>query len=336
MDNLNYNDINTIGNSPLVSVLIITYNHEKYIGQCIDEVLNQITNFSFEIIIEEDNSTDGTRKICEEYASKNKNKIRLFLQNDRSKVIYISGNPTGRYNFIHGMKQARGKYIALCDGDDYWSSPHKLQKQIDFLESNPDVVLSHSWHKYAVRHVDDEYIIKKAPIEGQGYYPHPIASVKNIFSNELRCKSRTMVFRNVIEEFPDWFNKVRFGDVGLCMLLGKFGFFGFIEEELAVYRQTGMGVSKIGKSEPNFVLKHNIEWIRLWEYGDQYYDYKYHHVVVKTIKHFIKDIYRRNEDKKSALWGLKRFYKNETIGQKGYLIKMKFWIYLYYLTIKKN
>jgi len=128
---------------PLVSVVIITYNHGEYISQAIEGALMQKTDFDYEILVGEDDSTDQTREICKKYAAQYPKKIRLFL-NDRKNVIYINGLPTGRWNFINLLKNSTGKYIALCEGDDYWIDKYKIQRQYDFLEKNPDYGLVHT------------------------------------------------------------------------------------------------------------------------------------------------------------------------------------------------
>lgn len=124
---------NVLTEKPKVSVLVVSYNHSKYINACIDGILNQETTFEFEIILGDDESSDGTREILQEYVKSNTN-MRLFLHN-RKNNIEIDGRPSGRYNFLFGLKNCRGKYIALCEGDDYWTDTTKLQKQVDFLES---------------------------------------------------------------------------------------------------------------------------------------------------------------------------------------------------------
>ena len=118
------------GDKPLVSVCIQTYQHAPYIRECIDSVLMQETNFPFEIILGEDDSTDGTREICIEYHNRHPDIIRLFLRSEKDK-IYINDEKTGRFNYIQNLKEAKGRYIALLDGDDYWISKNKLQQQAD-------------------------------------------------------------------------------------------------------------------------------------------------------------------------------------------------------------
>lgn len=126
--------------SPLVSVCISTYQHVNYIKKCLDGVLMQKTSFKFEILLGEDNSNDGTREICLEYAKKYPEKIRLFLH-DRENNININGNTTGRFNLLYNIFSSKGKYIALCEGDDYWTDPLKLEKQINFLEQNKEYII---------------------------------------------------------------------------------------------------------------------------------------------------------------------------------------------------
>jgi glycosyltransferase involved in cell wall biosynthesis len=119
-------------NEPLVSVCCITYNHEKYIREAIEGFLMQETSFPIEILIHDDASTDKTADIIREYEAKYPNIIKPIYQteNQYSKGVGISAT--------YQWPRAKGKYIALCEGDDYWTDPLKLQKQVDFLEANPE------------------------------------------------------------------------------------------------------------------------------------------------------------------------------------------------------
>ena len=125
---------------PLVSVVTITYNHEKWIGKCIEGVLMQKTDFPLEMIVAEDCGPDGTRAICEDYAAKHPDIIRL-LPSEK--------NLGPKENEKRAMAEVRGKYIAFCEGDDYWTEPAKLQRQVDFLEANPDYTVCFArWRNY--------------------------------------------------------------------------------------------------------------------------------------------------------------------------------------------
>src|SRR5574344_1891550 len=110
-----------------VSICMITYNQGKYIKNAIEGVLMQKTNFDFELIIGEDCSSDNTNSICVEYVEKYPDKIRLISYSENQGMIK---------NFIRVLEESKGRYIAFCEGDDYWIDPFKLQKQFDFLENN--------------------------------------------------------------------------------------------------------------------------------------------------------------------------------------------------------
>ena len=117
-----------------VSVAMITYNHERFIAQSIEGVLMQQTDFAVELVIGEDCSTDGTRAIVRRYGERHPERIRLLLP---------ERNLGADANLAAVLKACRGQYVALLEGDDYWTDPTKLQKQVDFLEEHPDYVLCH-------------------------------------------------------------------------------------------------------------------------------------------------------------------------------------------------
>lgn len=130
--------MNTNLSKPLVSIVCLTYNHVQYIRNCIDGFLDQRTNFLFEIIIHDDASTDGTSDIIKEYFIKYPKLIKPILQKQNQYSIY------GNFGIIldNCFNKCSGKYIALCEGDDYWIDPLKLQKQFDLLQSNNSIALS--------------------------------------------------------------------------------------------------------------------------------------------------------------------------------------------------
>ena len=131
---------------PLVSICCLTYNHEKYIKEALDSFLAQKTNFQFEIVIHDDVSTDQTTNIIKEYQKKFANiQILLPKENKDSK---------GEKIYPSLFKEAKGKYIALCDGDDYWIDPLKLQKQFDFMEKTKAF-----WHSFKTKTTKYERIL---------------------------------------------------------------------------------------------------------------------------------------------------------------------------------
>lgn len=124
---------------PLASIIVLAYNQEKYIIQTLEGLLMQRTSFPFEIIVHDDASTDATSSIIRSYASNYPNIIKPILQQENKYSLYGIN-----FQFEYAFSEARGKYVAMCAGDDYWIDPLKLQKQVDFLERNPDFGLIHT------------------------------------------------------------------------------------------------------------------------------------------------------------------------------------------------
>lgn len=126
---------------PLVSIVCCSFNHVSYIRQCLDGFIMQTTNFPIEMLIHDDASTDGTQDIIREYEKKYPDMIKPIYQteNQYSKGIEI--------NLVYNFPRAKGKYIAFCEGDDYWTDPLKLQKQYDFMESHPNYVLCTHYYR---------------------------------------------------------------------------------------------------------------------------------------------------------------------------------------------
>lgn len=136
---------------PLVSIVCITYNHEPYLRKALDGFLMQKTNFPYEIILAEDCSTDGTRQICEEYKAKYPELITYICRTHNVGVVE---------NERQAIEASRGKYLAFCEGDDYWIEPKKLQWQVDFLESNYDYAVVFHQHGRCVKNNE---IVKYIP-----------------------------------------------------------------------------------------------------------------------------------------------------------------------------
>ena len=197
---------------PLVSISCMTFNHASFINTCLDNLLGQKTNFPFEIMIHDDASTDGTREIIEDYVSRYPNIIFPLYQKENQYSKGVRGL-SSQYNY----PRCRGKYIAVCEGDDYWTDPLQLQKQVDFLEAHVDYVLT--FHDFNV--VDNEgKIIDGNPLNAQQKRD---ASQKDLICGDLLTMTLTLCFRNVIKEFPPEKNKVTNGDTFLISLLGEFG-----------------------------------------------------------------------------------------------------------------
>jgi len=211
--------------TPLVAVFMVTYNHSKYIAQAIESVLMQKTNFPLKLIIGEDYSTDKTREICIEYKNKFSDKIELILNE-------INLGPKLNANRVFDMCfKSNAKYIALLEGDDYWTDPNKLQKQINFLESHSKYSIC--FHHVTIVNEQEEVIfIEKQPqniIYTQADF---------IYNNKKETRTCSMVFRSEFLPFPipDWFFAVFAGDKFLKILLTEHGDAFIMKEDMACYR----------------------------------------------------------------------------------------------------
>lgn len=270
-------------NDVLVSVCVVTYNQVSFIRQCLDNILNQKTNFSFEILLGDDASKDGTREICLDYANKYPDKIRLFLHH-RENNIKIAGRPTGRFNFLYNLYAAQGKYIAFCEGDDFWIDPNKLQKQVDFLEKNQDYILTHSDADIYVENTKRTYgNINK--VKGRN-----IAS-GDVFTEKLESKYRiftcTTLFRNFDDLISSTNGLVEFAQADLILFLelahrGKFKYF---EESMATYRVNQGSVTRSGSLLNKALFKESSVNVRL-DVGQKY------NVDTKIIERLYIDLYK--------------------------------------------
>jgi len=205
--------------TPLLSVCIITYNHKNYISKAIDSALNQITSFDYQIIIADDCSNDGTREILLAFKEKYPEKIELILQEK---------NIGPAKNWMDLLSSASSKYISYFEGDDYWLDMHKLQKQIDFLESNNDCGLV-----YSKSSIEIEGIIKDQTI-GSGY------QFFNLFEFNL-IPTLTVMFRSehFISFKMKFYKKIvtwKIGDYPLWIWISLNSKIHFLESTTAVHR----------------------------------------------------------------------------------------------------
>ncbi len=216
--------------SYLVSISCITYNHAPYIRQCLDGFLMQQCNFGFEVLIHDDASNDGTQEIIREYQQKYPDIIRPIYQSQNQWSQGVRGI-MARFNF----PRAQGKYIALCEGDDYWTDPLKLQKQVDFLEKHPEYSLVSGGFK-SVNAVTGEEIVSVRNVEDtldnteQGFD----ITLERFFKQWL-TKTLTLTFRKDMYN-PDVFKKYKYvRDVHLYYHLLKDGKGYYMKEIFGVY-----------------------------------------------------------------------------------------------------
>lgn len=268
---------------PLVSICCITYNHEPYIRDAIEGFLLQETDFPLEILIHDDASTDKTAEIIREYEQKHPDIIRPIYQTENQYSKSVKPNPV--YNF----PRARGKYIALCEGDDYWTDPKKLQKQMDTMESNPECTMSaHAVKiKYEGRNrasgllrpkgKNSVLTIEEIILGGGGY----------LATNSLMFK------KNIIKNLPRFYLEAPVGDTPLILLCAAEGSVYYIDECMSVYRTNVPGSwSERVLKDRDKSKEHLIKMLQMYEQFDVYTKQKYSPSIRRQVSKRTKDYLR--------------------------------------------
>lgn len=224
--------------APLLSVLCLTYNHEAYIAETLESFLAQRVDFEIEVIVADDCSTDGTVAVVERFRHRWGDRLRLL----RSEV-----NLGVTRNFRRALAACRGRYVAMCEGDDHWRGTGKLQRQVDFLEAHADYVLA--FH--------DATVIGPPP-EG-GSNPMPRRLRRDATRQELittrPISTLTVCFRNVLGELPPELDHAPVLDLCLWSLLGNHGGGKYISDiEPAAYRVHAAGVFSMQAERSRYLM----------------------------------------------------------------------------------
>ncbi|MFJ7850858.1 glycosyltransferase [Peribacillus sp. NPDC097206] len=272
--------------SILVSINCITYNHENFIEDAIVSFLKQQTNFDFEIIIGEDCSTDNTRKIIEKYVN---------LYPEKIKLITSEMNIGAEKNLRRIHEKSRGKFIALCEGDDFWTDPLKLQKQVEYMEENPECTLC--FHNAKV--IDsNKTLVRRAVVpwmkNNKKYY---LRKNTKYSAGELALlgyiPTASFIYpKHLLDNPPQWCINSVAGDNVIKLITSSNGYAYYIDEYMSAYR---FGVE--GSSTTNWVkmndtqekkIKLLMRFIKFYEEFDRYSNYKYKNEIddVKKIFEF--------------------------------------------------
>jgi len=208
-------------NEVKVSVCIVTYNQEQFIGQAVESVLAQQAAFPIEIVIGEDCSTDNTRSIVRNLAAGYPDKIRLRL---------AEKNQGGKQNFLGAFNDCRGQYVVILEGDDYWTCPHKLQLQADALDAHPEWAMC--FHPAWCIYEDG----RQGPALLPENWSRPEATLRDLFAQNFMATTAVMFRNRLFPEFPAWFMDIAAGDWALHILNAAHGNIGFIPEVMSAYR----------------------------------------------------------------------------------------------------
>jgi glycosyltransferase involved in cell wall biosynthesis len=247
-----------------VSVLVSTYNQDKYVAQAIDSVLMQEVGFDCEIVIGEDASTDRTRQIVLGFQKRYPDRIRVLLRDavdaERDRAVGLGG----KANFVQSLQACQGQYVALLDGDDYWTDVHKLQKQVDFLDTHPDFAIC--CHNVTVFYEDGS----KEPANLIPPDHREVSTIEDLFFVNSIPTCSTVFRRGLFGELPDWFFSLAIGDWPMHIMNAQHGKIRYINEVMAAYRVHGQGVW----SSRNPITR-ELEVIKMLDHIDCYLGYKY-------------------------------------------------------------
>lgn len=250
---------------PLVSILMLAYNHENFISQAIESILAQQCAFPFELVIGEDCSSDATAQICRSYQNKYPDIICLV----------ISERNCGMHqNFSRLRHRARGKYIAMCEGDDFWCDEHKLARQVDWMQQHPECSMVGAFTEVVEQNADGVWqsagIIRPAVSKERYTIEDLIAGYSFHFSSILLRR------KNI--RFPDWFQQVYCVDRPLYLLSAEQGPVGCIPEVTSVYR-----LHRGGLWSPQDLLTKAEQGIELFDYINAYFQGRYKRIIRKTL-----------------------------------------------------
>lgn len=262
----------------MVSICCLAYNHEKYIRKCLDGFLMQKCNFKYEILIHDDASTDNTANIIREYEANYPDLIKPIYQTENK---FSKGEKVSKYNIL----RAKGKYIAFCEGDDYWVHPDKLQLQVNALINHPNC----KFCTHCVQAVSDDEVNLN--------YNYP---KKYVLENDILLTSRTFLTIECSEKYafqtssylfsaselidfyrnpPSFFKVATVGDLPMMLYASKIGDVYYINRIMSCYRRGSTASIERGKEfsvSEEKLKKHNLPQKKCLDEFDKYTDYKYH------------------------------------------------------------
>ncbi|MEZ4905554.1 MAG: glycosyltransferase [Spirosomataceae bacterium] len=260
-----------------VSVCVPTYNHEKYIAQMLEGALMQQTTFPFEIVIGDDASTDHAPTIIEDYAQRFPDKIRAYLhpQNLGPAEPREFG---GRNNVLFLLKACQGQYVALCEGDDYWTDPLKLQKQVDFLDTHPNFTICH--HNLKVIYEDE------SPSHLFNNDQQKTAStIQDVLEDRWFVATASLMYRNqfLTEDFVLWHATAAAGDWALVIQLAARGDIGYLNETMGVYRKHHGGLSNVHAISNLYFLQNRRQ---MFVNVNEWLGFKYNDTIQQTLQNY--------------------------------------------------
>ncbi|MCI8966395.1 MAG: glycosyltransferase [Lachnospiraceae bacterium] len=296
----------------LVSVVVTTFQHEKYIAKALDSILMQKTSFEIEILVADDHSTDRTRNILLDYKRKYGNRIKLCLR---------TNNLGATKNFYNIGIRAVGRYIAELEGDDYWTDEYKLEKQVRYLESNPDCMGVFCKCHFVGEHGNKLYLDYQSMYDSKKYY-----SLEDFETGTLPGHTSASMYRNIFKDSASRYNFFYHihglvGDQTLyCILLSE-GYFGYINKDMSAKR---IVVKKDGTNAHSISVNNNYTF-EMW---------KYYCNLEICIKRMGKNVNLKSRRKKEIIKARGRIQSEKTINNIVVYLKICVMELLWNLTAK--
>ena len=261
-------------NEILVSIHCLVYNHEPYIRECLEGFVMQKTNFPFEAIVHDDASTDKSADIIREYAEKYPHIIKPIYQTENQ---YSKGN--GRLDRIMEAN-LRGKYVALCEGDDYWTDPLKLQKQVDFLEAHPD---------YSMVCCEADILTSSGMTSRYHYYQSCEMPIKDlILKGGGWIHTASIMYRRELKnDYPNFARMCHVGDYPLCLHMAMRGRVYFMSDKMVVYRSLSIGSWTSRTIVDENYFNRWLSELRILQGYNEYSNYQYDKIFKQRISRFV-------------------------------------------------
>lgn len=243
-----------------LSVAMITYNHEQYIGQAIESILAQNVNFEYEIVIGEDCSTDGTRDVITAFHRRYPERIKLLLRDQNVGAIR---------NFAETIEACSGEYLALLEGDDYWIAIDKLQKQINFLDAHPECAMCCGRVRVLYEAGTQKLDVRLDVVPQLPAGPY---TIEDILKGNFLMTCTAVLRRKYIGQFPKWFVEMKLGDWPLWAMVARHGMIELMDEIMATYRIHSGGVwssmPQAIQAEESFRMLRALDKELRYEYTD--------------------------------------------------------------------
>jgi glycosyltransferase involved in cell wall biosynthesis len=274
--------VKVVDSREIVSVSVLTYNHEKYINETLESILNQKTKFKFKIIVSDDHSKDNTRKIIKDLC----NKFPGMIVDNSPRYKLGMGK-----NFVRNISHCRGKYIAICDGDDLWTDEKKLQIQFDALENDKN--LSLSFHKVSLKNKNT--IIGEIPdliLQKDKY------EMVDLVKYESFMATSSIMYRNSERFFPYWFNSLEnIVDLPLNITRSGKGGIHYIAKNMGIYR-SGSGPDAFSSKKVTEIFEEANKVFRLIDLS---LNFNYHEILLKKQVRNLKECYKVYEYENDVL-----------------------------------